>query len=1060
MMSGAAQQQRQFLSPVEEETFLSSLGKGGLSGLAMVGNVLDTPGAFIRDSLAGENPFLNIFNPSERTTGRELARDYGLIGRQNNWGNFAGGFAAEVALDPLTWLSGGASALAKGGQVAKRAGLLGDVAKASGKGARVGRMTTNLDDLIKHVGGDAAERAANAAQAMGLNMADIGGDKLGGLFGIRKTPFSDPTRAFGTGPIPQAIAGKLDKAGHAIAYGKYSPVARLRPLLDHRVQGAGGEQGMKLGERLTDGREAAAASARGQFAEPLAALDKSGVFDKQVNQNYLEDSFAISDYMEGISKELPESMQGISPHIQSIRELIRNVAPEELAEGLGQRELDDLIDYFPRQKVFFDGGRSRGSSAKWADTTHPHMRGRKDPLKGVPGGTSALQRMSLDPVISGFAHGLKGRKINLAELKQLRQHVDSTYVQNGLLPVSDRSDSYDPLIRWLADLDPRHASTKTPVFETNPLTAAMARVDHSKKAIETSKAIQGFLVEHGGVAGDVPLSQVLTNAKLDSKVVGPKILGHLMKNADVQGLVSGMSGAKLSDVLKAVHVPQDIAENIGRVMKTFTQPEEIGGLLSAVDQFNNFFKSGVTSLWPAFHVRNGMSGQIQNYFGGAYDPTRSGPMRYIQPLRDTHAITTGKSIDGAAKIPGLSGRGLSDAAATRELANEAFSHQILGGHQGQALDVAGDSIDGLAGELAGLRNHSLKDIAQAAIPRNLGKSLDEINPWKVRGAGANKNTFSPARAGEMMGAKVETYNRLAPFIAFRKQGYSAAEAAKKVKLLQVDYSALSVTERRVMKRLFPFYSFSRGTAKYVTKELFENPGGKMAQSIRATTKGHESTGTTPDYIASTTSIPMGKKSDGSDSYITGLGLMHEDTMQFLDGPKQAGLEVLSRLNPLLKGTLEGITGQSFFMRGPQGGRSLDDLDPTLGRAASNFLGRDKPVTFPGSRLAEALVANSPASRAASTVRTLSDPRKENWEKALNLLSGVKKTDVSPAQQEAILDEMRQAKMKSLGARAFENVYFRKDELEQMPPAQRQEAEQLQTIMKVLTRRAKERAASR
>ena len=74
-----------------------------------IGNALDLPGSSVRDVLALKNPFdqyLDPFGDSNRTSGRGLLRQYGLAGNKDTWGNFAGGLAAETALDPLNVFSG------------------------------------------------------------------------------------------------------------------------------------------------------------------------------------------------------------------------------------------------------------------------------------------------------------------------------------------------------------------------------------------------------------------------------------------------------------------------------------------------------------------------------------------------------------------------------------------------------------------------------------------------------------------------------------------------------------------------------------------------------------------------------------------------------------------------------------------------------------------------------------------------------------------------------------------------------------------------------------------
>ena len=93
------------LMPREEKSgLLSSLAQMGSSGLATAGYLLDTPGALVRGILAGDP--LSVFGSSDdRVTGRELLRQYGMVGDEDTWENFAGGLAGEVLLDPLTYLN-------------------------------------------------------------------------------------------------------------------------------------------------------------------------------------------------------------------------------------------------------------------------------------------------------------------------------------------------------------------------------------------------------------------------------------------------------------------------------------------------------------------------------------------------------------------------------------------------------------------------------------------------------------------------------------------------------------------------------------------------------------------------------------------------------------------------------------------------------------------------------------------------------------------------------------------------------------------------------------------
>ncbi|MCI0347831.1 MAG: hypothetical protein L0Z53_00260, partial [Acidobacteriales bacterium] len=192
-------------------------------------------------------------------------------------------------------------------------------------------------------------------------------------------------------------------------------------------------------------------------------------------------------------------------------------------------------------------------------------------------------------------------------------------------------------------------------------------------------------------------------------------------------------------------------------------------------------------------------------------------------------------------------------------------------------------------------------------------------------------------------------------------------------------------------------------------------------------------------------------------YLSGFG----GAMQ-APGLKDFGLEVWSRTNPLVKALVELPTGTSTFQRGPRGGRALEELDPTLGRTLSNVAGLESPVGTPN--WLEYAFSASPLSRALTSARTLSDSfgaRKDAGKKAaVNLLTGARVTDVSPAQVDAMLREELAKSMKASGAKSFEKVYFRPEEKARMTPRERIEAERFEAMQKILSKRAKARKAKR
>lgn len=238
----------------------------------------------------------------------------------------------------------------------------------------------------------------------------------------------------------------------------------------------------------------------------------------------------------------------------------------------------------------------------------------------------------------------------------------------------------------------------------------------------------------------------------------------------------------------------------------------------------------------------------------------------------------------------------------------------------------------------------------------------------------------------------------------------------------------------------------------------------MGQTIQALGRAHKTEDLSPEYLSETASVPLKTLPDGSRRYLTGLGLGFEDPAGFFTpSVKQVGLEALSRTSPLIKAPLEYAFGQSAFQKGPYGGRSLEDLNPPLGQTISNIgqlAGlRDKqgPVKLPGGELFEHVLSNSPLAGVLTSARTLTDPRKNAAAKAINLLSGLHVTDVSPASQDAeLLRRAGRVERQLLGARSYSGTFVPKDRQAEFTPKEQEMAAELKALRRLLEERKKQR----
>jgi hypothetical protein len=540
--------------------------------------------------------------------------------------------------------------------------------------------------------------------------------------------------------------------------------------------------------------------------------------------------------------------------------------------------------------------------------------------------------------------------------------------------------------------------------------------------------------------------------------------------------------------LSELVVPADIADEIRRFIRPPTLGQEYRPLLRTYDKGLNIWKMLQTGALPflSFHTRNFGSGQASNLFQGmqvdpryAFNPSDSrtwlNPIKsFTKPIADAHALVTGGTVEGAATMPAFKGKGLSDSEATELLRQEIFALGLVGERQGLAAEQLQEAQESLRAQYPGVRgSESVNPLAGKFSPAEKGTTFGQrwLSPWLIKGGLADMDIFRPAQLGKDLAQYTEGLNRLAPYLAMKRQGLDPDTISKLVNEAQIDYTNLSNFERDFLRRVFPFYSYSRGIAPFVAKTLAQRPGGLMGQAITASAKAGQSeeASVTPDYIRETASIPLGRSADGTRSYITGFGMPYEDPAQLAvvaRGDISGGLRELgSRLNPLAKALIEVMTQRSLYQASPMGGREIADLDPTIARIAANIKdlttgSRTEQVQpLGGNPWLEYAIMNAGPGRLLNTVRTATDPRKYDvipWKLLLNLGTGVRVADVSPGAQDAILRERIAKNMKDLGGRTFSTPYFPDYAKENWTPTQIEEANQIANTLKLLNRRANER----
>ena len=352
------------------------------------------------------------------------------------------------------------------------------------------------------------------------------------------------------------------------------------------------------------------------------------------------------------------------------------------------------------------------------------------------------------------------------------------------------------------------------------------------------------------------------------------------------------------------------------------------------------------------------------------------------------------------------------------------------------------------------------DVTPRTIARNLiGKDIPGGASWNLlemagvstlQGHVRPSSRFPPAVASGNLQLLTENYHRITTFLHNLKKGVAPKQAKAISDALYVNYDPRNFSrfENEVMLRLIPFYKFSRRIIPTVLKELAQHPGGPSAALIRAINQP-ESEGFLPEYLQGGLAIPVGgQDEEGMQTFLTQFGLPIEQLNYFHAGPRgltKTGLDLAGMLNPYLKAPAELLTGRQFYSD-----RDLRDLEGRLGRIGESVGLLDDPKSVP--LLLEQAVSNSPLARVVSSAGTLVDPRKSIPAKALNLLSGLRLSDVDLPQQEAIqtrnmIEEMLRGEP---GVGLFQNIYVSPEDWEKLEPEQ----QELYLLSKLMSQRAR------
>lgn len=340
-------------------------------------------------------------------------------------------------------------------------------------------------------------------------------------------------------------------------------------------------------------------------------------------------------------------------------------------------------------------------------------------------------------------------------------------------------------------------------------------------------------------------------------------------------------------------------------------PESLRKALQIFDSVQNIWKAQAL-VAPSYHIRNFAGNLWNNYLAGVNNPAP-----YVLAGEIQKFSVTGKLSKPALWTLKKAGYGVDD---IPKLIKEMEQHGVIG--TGQYLG----------------------DIAQA-IDSRIGKT-SYINPLS--------QNFAGYKANKLIGGGVEDNAKIAHYIFKKAEGYGAKQAAESVKKFLFDYGDLTDTEKGLLKRIMPFYTWTSKNIPLQIQQFVENPGkfSKIATAKKDIEQGvpQPDEKYMSDYMKGNSPIRTKVDKDGNTLYfLSGAWLPATSALAFLQDPVSNSLGMVT---PALKLPYENLTGKGTFFKNTLG--QYEDIQKYPGQKTS-YLGLDmNPQTVNNLRSIRAL----------------------------------------------------------------------------------------------------------
>lgn len=381
-----------------------------------------------------------------------------------------------------------------------------------------------------------------------------------------------------------------------------------------------------------------------------------------------------------------------------------------------------------------------------------------------------------------------------------------------------------------------------------------------------------------------------------------------------------------------------VAKQVEEFMGSVINDEATEKLMRSFDKVQGVWKASVTSVFPAFHGRNAISNVFLHFLDIGLHSLN--PTNHIMSAdlikKEMSASKLQKQMFRTGKVGVKAKEEFYDLMNTKIFTDKTGVDWSFG----ELRRVISDNGVAFNPNIVGAVDiqRPTRELLEDLLPKT---TKNGISVQKAKKVLPISQEFLPFKIGRKFGNVVEEQARLLDFMVNLRNTGDVAHAAQRTKMFLFDYQNLTPFEKTFMRRMIPFYTWTRKNIGLQAKTLTESPGRVAAEFTALTSIGDVISGgeltkeereVLPDWIKDGMTIL--KKKDGSKVELYGsLGTPTEAVFQSIQ-PNM----ILASISPLLRVPIEQMSGYDFFRGKPMSEVTNAATFKSAPKALKDFIG--------------------------------------------------------------------------------------------------------------------------